>query len=287
MIGSPMGAGGFGTLASHFPDRTVVTYDPRGVERSTKADPASRVDARAARRRPASDHRRTGRRPGRPLRQQWRRGERARPGGRAPGGRPDARRARAAAGLDPARPRGRAGRLPRPSHETYQRAASVPAWRTSSSSSSHQGPMTARVRRRSRVPIRPCSGCPPRTTATGPTRCCSRTSSPAPTTSPTSTPCARRRRGSCSAAGVESEGQTGASWRGRGRRAARHGAGPVPERPRRLPRWRVRPGRRSGRVRRQAARGPRRSLTSPDIAVTRAGGDLIFSGASVSRLDPK
>ena len=41
MIGSPMGAGGFGTLAGHFPDRTVVTYDPRGVERSTKDDPAS------------------------------------------------------------------------------------------------------------------------------------------------------------------------------------------------------------------------------------------------------
>ena len=41
LIGSPMGAGGFGTLASHFPDRTVVTYDPRGVERSMKADPAS------------------------------------------------------------------------------------------------------------------------------------------------------------------------------------------------------------------------------------------------------
>ncbi|HYO44637.1 MAG TPA: alpha/beta hydrolase, partial [Candidatus Limnocylindrales bacterium] len=41
MIGSPMGAGGFATLASHFPDRTVVTYDPRGVERSTKADPAT------------------------------------------------------------------------------------------------------------------------------------------------------------------------------------------------------------------------------------------------------
>jgi pimeloyl-ACP methyl ester carboxylesterase len=39
LIGSPMGAGGFGTLASHFTDRTVVTYDPRGVERSTKADP--------------------------------------------------------------------------------------------------------------------------------------------------------------------------------------------------------------------------------------------------------
>ena len=41
LIGSPMGAGGFGTLAEHFPDRTVVTYDPRGVERSVKADPAT------------------------------------------------------------------------------------------------------------------------------------------------------------------------------------------------------------------------------------------------------
>ncbi|WNG41171.1 alpha/beta hydrolase [Archangium violaceum] len=38
MIGSPMGAAGFRTLAGHFTDRTVVTYDPRGVERSTKAD---------------------------------------------------------------------------------------------------------------------------------------------------------------------------------------------------------------------------------------------------------
>jgi pimeloyl-ACP methyl ester carboxylesterase len=41
LIGSPMGAGGFGTLAGHFTDRTVVTYDPRGVERSTKTDPSS------------------------------------------------------------------------------------------------------------------------------------------------------------------------------------------------------------------------------------------------------
>jgi pimeloyl-ACP methyl ester carboxylesterase len=38
LIGSPMGAFGFGTLAGQFTDRTVVTYDPRGVERSTKAD---------------------------------------------------------------------------------------------------------------------------------------------------------------------------------------------------------------------------------------------------------
>src|ERR671913_2024117 len=43
LIGSPMGAAGFGTLSRHFPDRTVVTYDPRGVERSIKADPTSPV----------------------------------------------------------------------------------------------------------------------------------------------------------------------------------------------------------------------------------------------------
>src|SRR5262249_59522911 len=41
LIGSPMGAAGFGTLAGHFADRTVVTYDPRGVDRSPKSDPAS------------------------------------------------------------------------------------------------------------------------------------------------------------------------------------------------------------------------------------------------------
>jgi pimeloyl-ACP methyl ester carboxylesterase len=41
LIGSPMGAGGFGTLAGHFADRTVVTYDPRGVERSRRTDGAT------------------------------------------------------------------------------------------------------------------------------------------------------------------------------------------------------------------------------------------------------
>jgi len=41
MIGSPMGASGFATLASHFADRTVVTYDPRGSERSTRTDGAT------------------------------------------------------------------------------------------------------------------------------------------------------------------------------------------------------------------------------------------------------
>jgi pimeloyl-ACP methyl ester carboxylesterase len=42
MIGQPMDARGFATLASHFPDRTVVTYDPRGIGRSTRKD--GRVD---------------------------------------------------------------------------------------------------------------------------------------------------------------------------------------------------------------------------------------------------
>jgi pimeloyl-ACP methyl ester carboxylesterase len=40
VIGSPMDAAGFVTLASHFPDRTVVTYDPRGTARSERTDGA-------------------------------------------------------------------------------------------------------------------------------------------------------------------------------------------------------------------------------------------------------
>ena len=36
-----MGAAGFVTLASHFADRTIVTYDPRGVERSERTDNAT------------------------------------------------------------------------------------------------------------------------------------------------------------------------------------------------------------------------------------------------------
>ena len=38
MAGHPMTAEGFGTLASHFPDRTVITYDPRGLGRSGRKD---------------------------------------------------------------------------------------------------------------------------------------------------------------------------------------------------------------------------------------------------------
>jgi pimeloyl-ACP methyl ester carboxylesterase len=42
MIGQPMTAGGFRALVSYLPDRTVVTYDPRGLGRSTRRD--GRVD---------------------------------------------------------------------------------------------------------------------------------------------------------------------------------------------------------------------------------------------------
>jgi pimeloyl-ACP methyl ester carboxylesterase len=42
MIGQPMDARGFATLAALLPDRTVITYDPRGLGRSTRKD--GRVD---------------------------------------------------------------------------------------------------------------------------------------------------------------------------------------------------------------------------------------------------
>jgi pimeloyl-ACP methyl ester carboxylesterase len=42
MIGQPMDASGFRTLASYFPTRTVITYDPRGLGRSFRKD--GRVD---------------------------------------------------------------------------------------------------------------------------------------------------------------------------------------------------------------------------------------------------
>lgn len=53
MIGQPMNASGFGALALRFPDRTVVTYDPRGLGRSTRKAGSGRVrDADRGRRLP-------------------------------------------------------------------------------------------------------------------------------------------------------------------------------------------------------------------------------------------
>ncbi len=42
MVGQPMDASGFAALAARFPERTVVTYDPRGLGRSVRKD--GRVD---------------------------------------------------------------------------------------------------------------------------------------------------------------------------------------------------------------------------------------------------
>jgi pimeloyl-ACP methyl ester carboxylesterase len=41
MVGSPMTSSGFTTLATHFTDRPVVTYDSRGVGRSQRTDDAA------------------------------------------------------------------------------------------------------------------------------------------------------------------------------------------------------------------------------------------------------
>ena len=44
MIGQPMDASGFTALTAQFPDRTVITYDPRGIGRSSRRKDG-RVDA--------------------------------------------------------------------------------------------------------------------------------------------------------------------------------------------------------------------------------------------------
>jgi pimeloyl-ACP methyl ester carboxylesterase len=44
MIGQPMTAQGFDALAAEIPERTVVTYDPRGLGRSTRSDGSSAND---------------------------------------------------------------------------------------------------------------------------------------------------------------------------------------------------------------------------------------------------
>jgi pimeloyl-ACP methyl ester carboxylesterase len=43
LIGAPMGAGGFPSLIAELPERKIVTYDPRGTERSIATDPSSPI----------------------------------------------------------------------------------------------------------------------------------------------------------------------------------------------------------------------------------------------------
>ena len=159
LIGSPMGASGFGTLAGHFTDRTVVTYDPRGVERSTKADPASPSTPEQH----ADDlHRIIAALDVGPV------DLFASSGGAVNALALVARHPEQVRTLVAHEPPlasilpDREGALAasRAVHDTYERADSARAWRSSSSRWATEGPFDAGLRRRSRRPIRRCSGCP-------------------------------------------------------------------------------------------------------------------------------
>jgi hypothetical protein len=50
LVASPMDASGFGTLASHFRDRVVVTVVPRNTGRSKPDDPGPRSPRSSTRR---------------------------------------------------------------------------------------------------------------------------------------------------------------------------------------------------------------------------------------------
>ena len=84
LVASPMDAEGFATLAGLLTDRTVVTYDPRGMGRSTRHDGRTDLTPETN----AADQHAViealGGRAGRDVRQQRRCGQRTRAGGRTP-----------------------------------------------------------------------------------------------------------------------------------------------------------------------------------------------------------
>ena len=228
LIGSPMGAAGFGTLAGHFADRTVVTYDPRGAERSRRTDGAAtstpeehgddlhRVIAAARRR------------TGRPVRQQRRRRQRARAGRPPPGGRPHAGRARAAARRRWCPTASTRWRRAATSHDTYQRAGMGPAM---AKFIAHRQPPGARSRPTTsqRPPrTRRCSACRPRTTARGTTCCSGRTCCPARHYEPDFDALRAAPTRIVVAVGRRVGGPAGPPRRGGRRRAARDDAGVSP-----------------------------------------------------------
>ena len=223
LIGSPMGAAGFGTLAGplHRPHRRHLR-PARRRSAASKTDPASPSTPEEH----ADDLHRIIEalgRAGRPLRQQRRRGQCAGARGEASGGRADARRARAAARLDPARPRGT--RSPRPAPSTRRTSARLGRRH----GPLHRGgqpprPVHRGVRRAAGSGSRRCSACRPRTTATrtdpmlGPEHACT-----SPRTSPTSTPCGGidpDRRGRRRGVGGRDGESRPAHRRGRAARAA-------------------------------------------------------------------
>jgi pimeloyl-ACP methyl ester carboxylesterase len=196
LIGSPMGAAGFGTLAGHFTDRTVVTYDPRGAERSPKAYPTSpsRPDDHAD-----DLHRIIQEIGGGPV------DLFASSGG--------AVNALALVATHPEVVRILVAHEPPLASilsDSQNAKATVLAIQNSYQTrgfgagmahfmavTSHRGPFPDDFASR-RHPIQRCSGCRPRMTAAGPMCCSDRTSSVRLTTSRTSTRCGRRRPGSSS-----------------------------------------------------------------------------------------
>ena len=254
LIGSPMGAGGFGTLAGHFADRTVVTYDPRGVERSTKDDPATISTPEQH----ADDvHRVIGAVGGGPV------DLFASSGGAVnalalvaahPG---DVRTLVAheppLAAIVPDREAALA--VCRAVADAYQAGGFGPGMARFIGVVGHQGPFTA-ADAEAPAPDPAMFGLPTEDDGdrTDPLLFQNIISSThyepdfdALRAAPTRI---------VIAVGVRIGGQARTPRRGRRGRAPRHVPGPLPERPRRLPRRRVRPGRRPGRVRREASRGP-------------------------------
>ena len=191
-----MGAAGFGTLASHFPDRTVVTYDPRGTRAQRAGRSDDPADARGARRRPASDHPGGRWRAGRPVRQQrWRRRTRWRSSRSIP--RTSGRSSRTSRRFHRSSPTARRRwRRARAVHETYMRSGFGAGMAHFIAVVSHQGEFPDDFAQQP-APDPAMFGMP--TEDDG-----SRTDpllGPGPGrldrhTSPTSTPCARPRRGS-------------------------------------------------------------------------------------------
>ena len=168
MIGQPMTADGFRVLTSHMTDRTVVTYDPRGLGRSTRKDGRTEHTPTAAGRGRARRHRGPRRGPGRPVRLQRRRGH-----GAGAGRRPSRRRGRRSSRTS--RRSSRCCPTPRPPSAP----ATACATSTRPAGSARAWPRSWRWRRgRASTPTRTSrSPCPtraacPRTTARAATRCC-------------------------------------------------------------------------------------------------------------------
>ena len=267
--GRRWGATGFGTLAGHFTDRTVVTYDPRGAGRSKRTDGARRTEDRGASRRSAPADPGAWRRAGGHLRQQRRRRQRACPGGRAPGAGPYPGGARAAVRPGAAGPRARCWPRARASARLTSARALARRWRV------HRARQLCRARSRPASPDQPGPdpagfGLPTEDDGSRDDALLGLNILSTPgygarfRCTPGSTDPYRRRRRS--AIGHDA-GWPRRHWRGR---TARHGTRHLRGRPRRI-RWRrVRRHRRAGCLRRHPARGTRRGR-SPGLTRPRPG----------------